>query len=167
MVAPPGSVLSPFREASVTRRFFPFVARAPLCPLRFAFELTSNKLPQVHFRPEEPSLRTIDVEGKASNCGKGSVISNHGALEPTNTWKAGRTPGSLSRVPIARPSVFGLSANKLTSVAPHTRQKVRTVPGEDSYRVRRSAPDTHRRFFVGTATRLLNAAPVTLRHIEQ
>ena len=37
----------------------------------------------------------------SSNCGRSSVIVNHGALEPTKMWCVGRMAGSSMRVPIA------------------------------------------------------------------
>src|SRR4030095_1904889 len=49
------------------------------------------------------SLRSHPPQGQAgaaSSCGRSSVMSYHGAFEPTKMWRCGRIPGSSSRLPM-------------------------------------------------------------------
>src|SRR5262249_42471745 len=72
--------------------------------------------------------------------GRSSSISYQGALDPTKTCAQGRTPGSVSSVPSASPISSGRSRNNVTSVDPHTRQNVRSSPGDDSKRASSDSP---------------------------
>src|SRR5215469_3366092 len=63
--------------------------------------------------------------------GRLSVISQHGAMEPTKTCNVGRTTGSSSNKPAGMLIVVKYGA-WLGPVEPHTRQRQRKLPGADS-----------------------------------
>lgn len=51
--------------------------------------------------------------------------------------------------------------------APQCEQKARNFPGDDSYSVTDSRPDTQRTYFVHTSALAAKAEPVARRHCEQ
>src|SRR5690242_19633470 len=61
----------------------------------------------------------------------------------------------------------GLLAGRLMIGEPHTLQKPRRNPGEDSKYLTRSSPRTHRKSSMRTRARLRNAALCAFRHLEQ
>src|SRR5262249_55028074 len=104
--------------------------------------------------------------GYASYCGNESVIPYHGAFDATWMWTMGRMPGSSSSVPAGMMTCVAASSS-MGTLDPQTRQKARNVPSEDSNRSTRPAPEVQRKPRPWACKKVPNAAPCTLRHIEQ
>ncbi len=54
-----------------------------------------------HRRGDPPAPTALSLQPNASNCGRSSVISNHGAFDPTKICRDGRIAGASTSVPIA------------------------------------------------------------------
>ncbi len=70
-----------------------------------------------------------DAWGASFCCGTSSVISNHGAFEPTKMCPCRRIPGSLSSVPAGTSTVSPMNSG---ATVPQVMQNERLPPGEDS-----------------------------------
>src|SRR6185312_3427900 len=104
--------------------------------------------------------------GYSSYCARESVMSYHEALDPTKMCACGFIPSSPSRLPAGH-RTLPTSFITIGVIEPQTRQNPGVPPDGDTYFAIESSPDTHRKPASGALTKVANAAPWRLRHIEQ
>src|ERR1051326_3812118 len=96
--------------------------------------------------------------GKPAYCGSESVISYHGALEPTNQWHCGLIPSSPSRLPAGQATISNLS-NRVGVTEPQIGQNERLPPAGVVYFAILSSPASQRKPPSGAVTNVANGAP--------
>src|SRR6266478_1794434 len=99
--------------------------------------------------------------------GRSSSMEYHGAFESVKTCRAGRMPGSASRVPRVMTTVEGSSSRSIKRCEPHLLQKHFRRWDEDPYPARRSRPRVHWKSAAATSAFAEKAVPWAFLHMEQ